>query len=135
MLDAISAPTSQANVNIIVAWERAESGNDWNAYVPQKVPTKFNPLNAIQQESDSTDTNGPGSPQAYTDWADGLRATVVTLLADDYGYPAIVTALKKGNQPIAVYEAVVASNWGTKQDFYSWYGQGYVYKQPPWNQP
>ena len=103
-------------------------------YVPQKVPTKFNPLNAIQQESDSTDTNGPGSPQAYTDWADGLRATVVTLLADDYGYPAIVTALKKGNQPIAVYEAVVASNW-TKQDFYSWYGQGYVYKQPPWNQP
>ncbi len=129
------APYTSKNIKIVVAWERAESGNDWNTYVPQAVPTKFNPLNATQREPGSSATAGAGSPQSYTSWAEGIDATSSTLNAGDDGYPAIVSALRAGNDPLAVEEAVNQSGWGTHSHFYDWYDQGYNYTQPSWNQP
>ena len=129
------APYTSKNIKIVVAWEHAHSGNDWNTYVPQAVPTKFNPLNATQREPGSSATAGAGSPQSYTSWAEGIDATSSTLNAGDDGYPAIVSALRAGNDPLAVEEAVNQSGWGTHSHFYDWYDQGYNYTQPSWNQP
>jgi hypothetical protein len=125
------APYTKQNIGIIIAWERAESGNDWNTFVPQKVPTKFNPLNATQSEPGSSNTDGPGSPQSYPSWAEAMEGTTTTLNAGDDGYPAIVGALRAGNDPLEVEQAVNESSWGTHSHFFNYYGDGYNFTQPP----
>jgi hypothetical protein len=49
--------------------------------------------------------------KAYTSWAQGLRATVITLGNGLYG--GILAALRSGNDANAVAGAVAASPWGT----------------------
>jgi len=134
LLFVLAVAQTKANVNIILAWERQESGNDWNTFVPQPIPTKFNPLNATQSEPGSINSVGPNSPQIYQDWQTGLEGASTTLLANDDGYPAILQELAYGNHPFQVFLAIVGSSWGTRNDFYSYYGQGYDWTQVPWNQ-
>lgn len=50
--------------------------------------------------------------RAYSDWNQGLAATVKTLR--NGRYDSVLSALQAGNNPNAVWDAVLASPWGTK---------------------
>lgn len=105
LLQLLGAPTSDANVQAVTAWETAEGGH-WNN------PDRYNPLNTTQSEPGAVSTNGAGV-KAYTSWDQGLTATVSTLTNGLYG--GILSALQRGDSADAVVSAVVASPWGTKQ--------------------
>jgi peptidoglycan hydrolase CwlO-like protein len=103
LVKSLGAPMTADNVAAIVAWEMAEGGHWYNtAY--------YNPLNTTQSMPGATVFNSVGV-KAYTSWAQGLRATVITL--DNGLYGGILAALRSGNDANAVAGAVAASPWGT----------------------
>jgi len=103
LVKSIGAPLTADNVAAIVAWEMAEGGHWYNtAY--------YNPLNTTQSMPGATVFNSVGV-KAYTSWAQGLRATVITLNNGLYG--GILAALRSGNDANAVAGAVASSPWGT----------------------
>ena len=103
LLKSLGVPMTADNVAAIVAWEMAEGGNWYNtAY--------YNPLNTTQSMPGATVFNSVGV-KAYTSWAQGMRATVLTLHNGLYG--GILEALKAGNDADAVASAVASSPWGT----------------------
>ena len=103
LVKSVGAPVTADNVAAIVAWEMAEGGHWYNtAY--------YNPLNTTQSMPGATVFNSVGV-KAYTSWAQGLRATVITLNNGLYG--GILAALHSGNDANAVAGAVAASPWGT----------------------
>ena len=103
LVKSLGAPMTADNVAAIVAWEMAEGGHWYNtAY--------YNPLNTTQSMPGATVFNSVGV-KAYTSWAQGLRATVITLNNGLYG--GILAALHSGNDANAVAGAVAASPWGT----------------------
>jgi peptidoglycan hydrolase CwlO-like protein len=103
LVKSLNMPMTADNVAAIVAWEMAEGGHWYNtAY--------YNPLNTTQSMPGATVFNSVGV-KAYTSWAQGLRATVLTL--DNGLYGGILAALRGGNDANAVASAVAASPWGT----------------------
>jgi len=103
LVKSLGAPLTADNVAAIVAWEMVEGGHWYNtAY--------YNPLNTTQSMPGATVFNSVGV-KAYTSWAQGLRATVITLNNGLYG--GILAALRSGNDANAVAGAVAASPWGT----------------------
>ena len=103
LVKSLGAPMTADNVAAIVAWEMAEGGHWYNtAY--------YNPLNTTQSMPGATVFNSVGV-KAYTSWAQGLRATVITLNNGLYG--GILAALRSGHDANAVADAVAASPWGT----------------------
>jgi hypothetical protein len=70
----------------------------------------FNPLNTTQGMPGATSMNSVGV-KAYSSWAVGLRATVITL--HNGFYDGILAALRRGEDAQAVADAVAASPWGT----------------------
>jgi peptidoglycan hydrolase CwlO-like protein len=103
LLKSLGVPMTADNVAAVVAWEMAEGGHWYNtAY--------FNPLNTTQSMPGATVFNSVGV-KAYSSWAEGLRATVLTLHNGRYG--GILAALEGGNDANAVASAVAASPWGT----------------------
>jgi hypothetical protein len=86
LLTAIGAPTTQVNVQSIIAWEAREGGN-WNN------TAQYNPLNTTQTEPGSYSIN-PVGVQAFPSWAEGLSATISTLNNGDYN--DILQALHSG---------------------------------------
>ncbi len=103
LLKALAVPMTSENVAAIVAWEMAEGGNWYNA-------AHFNPLNTTESMPGATVFNSVGV-KAYTSWAQGLKATVITLHNGRYG--GILAALGNGNDAQAVATAVASSPWGT----------------------
>jgi peptidoglycan hydrolase CwlO-like protein len=102
-LKSLGVPLTADNVAAIVAWEMAEGGHWYNtAY--------FNPLNTTQSMPGATVFNSVGV-KAYTSWAQGLKASVITMRNGYYG--GILDALRRGNDAQAVADAVAASPWGT----------------------
>ena len=102
-LKSLGVPLTADNVVAIVAWEMAEGGHWYNtAY--------YNPLNTTQSMPGATVFNSVGV-KAYTSWAQGLRASVITIRNGYYG--GILDALRRGNDAQAVADAVAASPWGT----------------------
>ena len=102
-LKSLGMPITADNVAAVVAWEMAEGGHWYNtAY--------FNPLNTTQSMPGATVFNSVGV-KAYTSWAQGLKASVITLRNGYYG--GILDALSRGNDAQAVANAVAASPWGT----------------------
>jgi len=102
-LKSLGMPITADNVAAVVAWEMAEGGHWYNtAY--------FNPLNTTQSMPGATVFNSVGV-KAYTSWAQGLKASVITLRNGYYG--SILDALSRGNDAQAVANAVAASPWGT----------------------
>ena len=103
LLKALAVPMTSENVAAIVAWEMAEGGNWYNA-------AHYNPLNTTEPMPGATVFNSVGV-KAYTSWAEGLKATVITLHNGRYG--GILAALGNGNDAEAVATAVASSPWGT----------------------
>lgn len=102
-LKSLGMPMTVDNVAAIVAWEMAEGGHWYNtAY--------YNPLNTTQTMPGSSSMNSVGV-KAYSSWAVGLKATVITINNGFYG--GILAALRAGNDGQAVAAAVAASPWGT----------------------
>ena len=102
-LKSLGVPMTADNVAAIVAWEMAEGGHWYNtAY--------YNPLNTTQSMPGATVFNSVGV-KAYTSWAQGLKASVITI-RNGY-YADILDALRRGNDAQAVANAVAASPWGT----------------------
>ena len=103
VLKSLGLPVTADNVAAMVAWEMAEGGHWYNtAY--------YNPLNTTQSMPGATVFNSVGV-KAYTSWAQGLKATVITMHNGFYG--GILDALSRGNDAQAVADAVAASPWGT----------------------
>jgi peptidoglycan hydrolase CwlO-like protein len=102
-LKSLGVPLTADNVAAVVAWEMAEGGHWYNtAY--------YNPLNTTQSMPGATVFNSVGV-KAYTSWAQGLKASVITIRNGYYG--GILDALGRGNDAQAVANAVAASPWGT----------------------
>jgi len=100
---SLGMPLTADNVAAVVAWEMAEGGHWYNtAY--------YNPLNTTQSMPGATVFNSVGV-KAYTSWAQGLKASVITIRNGLYG--GILDALRRGNDAQAVADAVAASPWGT----------------------
>jgi peptidoglycan hydrolase CwlO-like protein len=102
-LKSLGMPITADNVAAVVAWEMAEGGHWYNTAF-------FNPLNTTQSMPGATVFNSVGV-KAYTSWAQGLKASVITLRNGYYG--GILDALSRGNDAQAVANAVAASPWGT----------------------
>lgn len=107
LLGELGLPDTQTNVNNIVGWENSEGGNWHNT-------ATFNPLDTTQQEPGSHVMGGGNSSgvQAYTNWQQGLDATVQTLQAGDYGYPGILSALNTNQGWLGFRQSVENSAWG-----------------------
>ena len=107
-LKDVNAPITDSNLTAVTRWMAQEGGN-WNN------TAKYNPLNTTQTEPGSSPMNNLGNGigvQAYTSWDQGLQATVATIENGRYG--GILAALQSGDNPQAVYDAIVSSPWGTK---------------------
>ena len=102
-LKSLGVPLTADNVVAIVAWEMAEGGHWYNT-------AHYNPLNTTQSMPGATVFNSVGV-KAYTSWAQGLKASVITIRNGYYG--GILDALRRGNDAQAVADAVAASPWGT----------------------
>jgi peptidoglycan hydrolase CwlO-like protein len=102
-LKSLGVPLTADNVVAIVAWEMAEGGHWYNT-------AHYNPLNTTQSMPGATVFNSVGV-KAYTSWAQGLKASVITIRNGYYG--SILDALRRGNDAQAVADAVAASPWGT----------------------
>lgn len=102
-LRSLNMPMTVDNVAAIVAWEMAEGGHWYNtAY--------FNPLNTSQPMPGARTFNSHGV-KIYKSWAQGLKASVITINNGFYG--GILAALRAGKDGQAVATAVAASPWGT----------------------
>lgn len=102
----IGAPWTPANDIYLRAWAMAEGAR-----------ARWNPFATTQRMPGSTTTmNVNGTPnsagvQDYLSWQQGVDATAKTLL-NGY-YPALVAALRKGDNAMATAKALAASPWGT----------------------
>jgi hypothetical protein len=99
MLVSLGYPTSQPNMNFIIAWERAEGGMPHN-----------NPLNTTQDMPGATNFNSVGV-KTYPNLDVGLQATVITITNGQY--PGILSALSHGTSECVAADALAASPWGT----------------------
>lgn len=99
VLHGIGAPVTQANVKAMLAWGRAEGGT-----------ARWNWMNTTQPAHGASDYNSVGVKN-YGSFQQGVQATVQTLRNGHYG--AILAALHRGNNPMAVATAVGSSPWGT----------------------
>jgi hypothetical protein len=83
VLGGIGAPTTQANINSIIAWAHREGGGGAN-----------NPLNTTLDMPGATDFNSVGVKN-FGSASIGATATVRTILGG--GYSDVLAALKSGN--------------------------------------
>lgn len=109
LLSALNITPTPQNIQNLLFWERAEggAGPQWGTTTNK---ANYNPLNASQPETGSTDS-GRGI-QSYTSWQQGLQATVTTL--KNGLYDSILQALQN-NASLSSFEQTVASSpWGTQ---------------------
>lgn len=108
VLQGVSAPVTQANVDDLDAWQAAEGGSTNNS-------AAYNPFNT-RRTTDVTNAtipstaSGNGFP-AFSSWADGCAATVATLL--QVNMSSITAALQAGTvvPPDAFLATVDQSKW------------------------
>ena len=117
VLKGIGAPTSQANVDMLIRWMEAEdsrSKQQAGSQVPVGIE-RFNPLNTTRNVSGSTSVNDVGV-KAYSDFTTGVRATVDTLKLNYY--TNVVDQLKSGSGGWEQLRSTIgASPWGTFKQF------------------
>lgn len=104
LLATIGEPVTDANVQVVTAWESAEGGNWHNT-------AHFNPLNTTLVEPGSYTVNDAGV-RAYSSWDQGLQATASTL--QEGAYQGIRDALAGGQDAQGVANAILQSPWGTQ---------------------
>ena len=105
-LTSLGKPVTDSNLKAVTTWMAYEGGH-W------KNTANYNPLNTTMPASGASSMNKVGV-KSYQSWDQGLQATIGTIKANKYGYPAILDALSKGNDTAAVLSAVNHSKWGTK---------------------
>jgi hypothetical protein len=98
LLEMLKLPVTAENLRFLSAWQKAEGGS------------ADNPFNTTQNEPGATIFNSDGVKR-YPSVDEGLQATAKTLVNGDY--QPILDALKKGNNAMAVAEAVSKTPWGT----------------------
>jgi cell wall-associated NlpC family hydrolase len=98
VLQGLHIPVTKANVQDLLAWQRAEGGGATN-----------NPFNTTQMASGAGSYNSVGV-RNYTSAQQGLQATLQTLTNGRYS--GILKALRSGNGS-QFASAVGASPWGT----------------------
>jgi hypothetical protein len=99
LLARLGMPQTAENMRAVVAWQQAEG-----------TRAAFNPLATTQGSGGATDFN-PVGVKNYTNYAQGLDATVTTLRNGRYG--EILAALLDGTSASRVAAAVARSPWGT----------------------
>ena len=109
LLGALGLPDSKTNVDNVVGWEALEGGNWGNT-------AKYNPLNTSEQAPGSVNynTGQPGSGvQAYTNWQEGIDATVQTLQNSNptYNYSGITAALNTSQPWNDFLKSLQNSSW------------------------
>ncbi len=109
LLSGIGAPVTPTNERTVEDWAAAEGGAGPQWGIPNNTDG-FNPLNTTLPEPGATSTNSAGV-KSYTSWAQGLQATVATLLSP--AYSSIVTDLRSNTAEAQVAADVGASSWGT----------------------
>lgn len=92
-------PTA-CDIRAVQAWQGAEG----------TYGSLLNPLDSTQREPGSYSVN-PVGVQHYASWSQGLHASVVTLF--NGRYPAVISALRAGDDAQSVADAVAGSPWGT----------------------
>lgn len=117
LLNSLEVPVTDSNIKIIVGWENAEGGAGPQFGIPKNIAA-YNPLNTTQPMTDppSKDTPGNTPPvQAYNSWAQGLKATLITLLQPGV-YTALVDMLQRGDAtPTEAANTIGSSKWGTSK--------------------
>lgn len=98
VLSGIGAPDTPENRRALQAWQQAEGGS------------ADNPWNTTQDAPGATEINSVGVKR-YGDVQTGITATIQTLLNGRYAN--IISALKSGNNAMAVADAIEQSPWGT----------------------
>jgi hypothetical protein len=99
LLAALGMPRTRENVRALVAWARAEG-----------TAAAHNPLATTQAHPGATNFNSVGVKN-YLSYHDGIEATVRTLT--NGRYHAILDALRRGDDALAVARAIANSPWGT----------------------
>lgn len=116
-LDEIGAPHNARNADVLIAWMYTESGSP-SGY---GKGGNFNPLNTTWRLTDSSAPSGHASwefnyahVQNFYSNSDGLYATKLTILQQNYGFPKIVKRLR-GRLWTAnsILKAIDDSAWGT----------------------
>jgi hypothetical protein len=104
ILRGIGAPVTPGGIAILVAWQACEQS------IAQTQG--HNPLNTTLVLPGSRPLPGnPAGVQLYPSEAEGIRATVATLL--NGRYPALVAALRAGNPAAFIAAAPEIRTWGT----------------------
>jgi hypothetical protein len=98
VLQRLGLPVTDANLKFMRAWQKAEGGDETN------------PFNTTQDAPGASNFNSVGVKR-YPDMATGVNATVQTL--SNGLYENILAALRAGNDPLAVANALANSPWGT----------------------
>jgi hypothetical protein len=96
-------PRTGPNLQVVVAWEYAESGGGGGMW---------NPLNTTQPWPGATDVNS-AHVKNYASRVDGLAANAHVIHNGLYG--PIVAAFGRGDDAAATVRAIVTSPWGTRR--------------------
>ena len=99
VLTKLGMPVTSENVKAMNAWAQAEG-----------TQARFNPIATTQRMPGTTNFNSVGVKN-YSSYEDGVDATVTTLTNGRYAN--ILSALRGGNDAVAVARAVADSPWGT----------------------
>jgi hypothetical protein len=91
LLVAMGAPPTTADLNSLHNWRVLEC--PWNAQPPDGAQYTHNPLNTTLGTSGVVGTVNSVGVKIYGSAVQGIAATAATLLG---GYPAIVSALRRG---------------------------------------
>lgn len=121
-LDGIGAPSSDRNMEAMLAWMQVEY-----AYTYGGAVADFNPLNCTVRRPGSTDFNWV-PVQNYKTVEDGIKAAIDTLLkgtemkgpdgkpTDPFRYKPLLDALRRNFRPRKTLQRVGESAWGTDQE-------------------
>lgn len=98
-LRSIGAPVVRNNLIVVVAWEAAEG-----------TQATWNPLATTMGAEGATDFNSVGVKN-YLSKAQGIDATIRTLVRPGWGYEAILDGLERGAPPMETAKAIQQSHW------------------------
>lgn len=99
VLRAIGAPETASNMQAMSAWVKSEG-----------TSAAFNPLATCRKAPGATDFNSVGVKN-FQSYEQGVQTTVGAI--QNGLYQPVITALRRGDDPYAVADAIEASPWGT----------------------
>lgn len=101
LLKELDAPVTLHNRRALHAQMQSEGGS-----------AAWNPFNTTWHLPGATDYNSV-HVKNYPSFEDGMKATVLTLKQDQYGYPRIISALRANRPARDTIKIIGESAWGT----------------------